>query len=68
MNLPVIGFTVAMLKENKRQEWLKMASKIGGSSTSVCTNCKSSIMIRWEPTYNGYRGYCPRCNSDWPES
>lgn len=36
---------------------------------SVCIYCGSeNIIIYWEPKYNGFRGTCNECDTNWAES
>lgn len=35
----------------------------------LCLACASeNIVIYWEPKYNGFRGTCKDCNTNWAES
>ncbi|MBI3841759.1 MAG: hypothetical protein HY295_01215 [Thaumarchaeota archaeon] len=33
-----------------------------------CANCKSEVELYWDSTYNGYRGRCSHCGTNWAES
>lgn len=34
-----------------------------------CQTCQSlHALVFFEPKYNGFRGFCPHCGGNWPES
>jgi len=34
-----------------------------------CQTCEEeAAKLVYEPKYKGFRGRCPRCGGDWPES
>ncbi len=35
---------------------------------NICIHCGYPSYKKWEKRYNGYRGFCTRCECDWPES
>lgn len=34
----------------------------------ACINCGGFAYVKWDHKYNGYRGFCPACGVNWPES
>lgn len=39
------------------------------SNNATCFECGCAcVMIVLDSRYNGYRGRCPKCGGDWPES
>ena len=37
-------------------------------SQDNCINCGEPCFIKYCKKYNGYRGKCPSCDSNWAES
>ena len=33
-----------------------------------CANCRSGVELYWDTNYNGYRGKCTHCGTNWAES
>jgi len=49
---------------------IKVISNTNMSKTTVeCESCGSkNAYVILDPKYHGYRGICPECGSNWPES
>ncbi|MDH3360955.1 MAG: hypothetical protein OEL56_02110 [Nitrosopumilus sp.] len=35
---------------------------------SICSFCGNKVQRYWDLRYNGMRGKCDYCDSNWPES
>jgi hypothetical protein len=34
-----------------------------------CNTCEeNSAQVMWDDRYNGFRGFCSKCEGNWPES
>jgi len=33
-----------------------------------CPECPDNIEVYWDPKYNGFRGTCKECGTNWAES
>lgn len=45
-----------------------MSHSIKTHADLECPNCKNSVEFYWDPKYNGLRGKCTTCLTNWPES
>ena len=34
----------------------------------ICPVCNTEVELYWEPRYNGVRGSCSKCGTNWAES
>lgn len=34
----------------------------------TCPVCNMEVELYWEPRYNGFRGSCSKCGTNWAES
>ena len=34
----------------------------------TCYGCEQPVKIHWSKSYNGWRGYCDQCETNWAES
>ena len=49
----------------------KNSRKIGkdlDTEDTICPVCKNKVEFYWEPSFNGIRGRCAKCNTNWPAS
>lgn len=51
-----------------KKHWAKFWGQYHKDGINICIICGHPAYKRWEKRYNGYRGFCTNCNSDWAES
>ena len=49
-------------------KFYKFWGKFHGEDDNTCINCGHPAYRRYDNRYNGYRGFCTNCDSNWPES
>lgn len=48
--------------------WYHTWCKLQGYKENICMHCGMPAYTRWSKSYNGLRGFCSRCDVNWPES
>ncbi len=48
--------------------WYRYWKQFHKEGTNTCWNCGSPAYRMWDNRYNGYRGFCTTCDSNWAES
>lgn len=49
-------------------KWYHYWGHFHDEGDNQCLECGMPAYKRWEKSYNGYVGFCSRCNSIWRES
>ncbi len=49
-------------------EYFHLLQHSGVKQKTLCPICENEVKPYWEPRYNGYRGTCSICNTNWAES
>jgi len=59
-----------MLRNDKEAKikWRDFFGQYHDEGANNCMICGFPCYQRWEKRYNGYRGFCTQCGSDWAES
>lgn len=51
-----------------KREVEKIISMMFDAEVVECQGCGYPTYVRWDRRYNGYLGFCSRCDSVWRES
>ncbi len=57
-----------MLNKMNKLYWATYFGQFHSDGANTCLNCGGLAYKYYENKYNGYRGKCPACDVDWPES
>ena len=57
-----------MSSNTDRWVWYRYWGYCHDEGDNTCLNCGSPAYRTWDKRYNGYRGFCTTCNSNWAES
>lgn len=69
--MPIFGDLVpkcCMLRQAMVWKWYIFWGHFHDEGDNTCMNCGMPAYKRWEKRYNGYVGFCTRCNVTWAES
>ena len=57
-----------MSNPKKQKEIQEIFGQFHKDGPNTCINCGGMAYKYFEKQYNGYRGCCPSCDTNWPES
>lgn len=57
-----------MSDNTKQWIWYRYWGTYHEEGDNTCMNCGNPAYRMWDKRYEGYRGFCTSCDSNWPES
>lgn len=48
--------------------WYRYWGHFHDEGDNTCINCGYPAYKKWDKKYNGYLGFCTRCDAQWRES
>ena len=48
--------------------WLPRGDDEDETAHDTCPVCNTKVELYWDPRYNGVRGSCSKCGTNWAES